>query len=182
MFQYGAPAPAPQYAAQSQPSCWANERYFNPNTRECRACSFQPSCRDQITRNRNAAASVPAYASPYPVASYAGPVPAPIHVPVAVPQSPQVTPQTQAIVRQVPPHQAGGFPAPQPYEYGWLMDPLYYALYSSPPPMVPQLGGEGFIERVAKNALRASLSSVAAEIFLATRQFIWAPRSHDEED
>lgn len=171
-FDYRTP-PAPTYAApaSSTPSCWSNERYFNPNTRECRACSFQPSCRDAITRNRNAAAlAPPPYYASYPGQGYAGPVPAP---------SP--APTQPAVVRQQPPPQVSAFPAPDPYQYGWLHDPLYYALYSAPPPMVPQLGSEGFIERMGKNMARSMLISATAELFLAARQFIWAPPDPEED-
>jgi hypothetical protein len=181
-FDYRTPT-APTYAApaSSTPSCWSNERYFNPNTRECRACSFQPSCRDAITRNRNAAAALapPPYYASYPVQGYAGPVPPPVPAPALPVVQPNVQP---VVVRQQPPPQVSAFPAPDPYQYGWLHDPLYYALYSAPPPMVPQLGEEGFIERMGKNMARSMLISATAELFLAARQFIWAPRDPDDDN
>jgi hypothetical protein len=183
-FDYRTPT-APQYASppvMAQPTCWANDRFFNPQTRECRACSYQASCRDAITRNRNAAIAPYVYPG-YAPNNYAGPVPAPVSAPMSVPVhvAPAV-PQPPTLGRpQVPHAQAGAFPAPQPYQYGWLNDPLYYALFSAPPPMVPQLEGEGFIERMGKNMFRSALSVMTAELFLATRQFIWAPSKSDTD-
>jgi hypothetical protein len=152
------------------------EQYYNPQTRECRNCSFQNSCRDNIIRSRQA---TPGYYTQFATNGYAGPVPAP--APINVAQAPlPVVAQQQQVVRQPPPQQPmSAFPPPAPYSYGWLHDPLYYALYSAPPPMVPQLEGEGFLERMGKNMVRSMVTGVTGEAFLAARQWVWAPKKNE---
>jgi hypothetical protein len=86
-------------------------------------------------------------------------------------QSYQQPPQ-QVQVRQQP-QPAGIFPAPPQYGYGWLTDPMYYAMAASPPPMIPQLGEETFVERLGKNMMIDALRSLTWQLHLATRQWIW---------
>ena len=172
-YQYGSP-PAPQ-----RPQCWGDERYHNPSTRECRGCYYQTSCKDQILRSRG---YQPAPAvSPPSVAPY-GYVPTPPGYP-APPAPSQVVPvnvappQAQAVVRQPPPQQ-GIYPAPERYGYGWLTDPMYYQMAASPPPMIPQLEGETFFERLLKNMVIDGMRSLTFQLHLAARQWVWpvAPR------
>jgi hypothetical protein len=56
-----------------------------------------------------------------------------------------------------------------------MQDPLYYTIHAAPPPMRPQLQGEGFFDRVVKNAALSMMESFFASMFLAVRQMIWAP-------
>lgn len=155
---------------QSQrPNCWSDARYFNPNTRECRGCSFVTSCRDEITRIQNRQVS--------PYGGYQTPAP---NMPVqqqAMPTSQFGVPARQVPAVQSPVNQPviSAYPAPQRYQYGWLTDPLYYTMQASPPPMRPQLDGESFMERMFKNmALDASASAVA-NVYWAIRQAVLAP-------
>jgi hypothetical protein len=128
------------------------------------------SCRDTIVRARNYQAVAP----PQPVgyqqpAGYQVPPPA-VQAPLQV--QPYQQPPQQVQVRQQP-QQTGIFPAPPQYGYGWLTDPMYYAMAASPPPMIPQLGEESFIERLGKNIAIDAMRSLTWQLHLATRQWIW---------
>jgi hypothetical protein len=161
-YQYGSPPD------QQRPSCWGNERFHNPNTRECRSCYFQTSCRDQILRSRGYQPAAPAVAPPAPY----GYMPSPGY-PVAPPAQPQVVPVNLAPPARAPAPQQGIYPPPERYGYGWLTDPMYYQMAASPPPMVPQLDGESFIERLLKNMVIDGLRSLTFQLHLATRQWVW---------
>jgi hypothetical protein len=76
---------------------------------------------------------------------------------------------------QQQPQQASLFPRPGQYQYGWLNDPLYMQMFSVPPPMIPQLPGETFLERLGKNMLRDAGVSMAANLYWALRQMVMAP-------
>ena len=158
-----------QFGGQpDRPRCFGDERYHNPNTRECRACTVQMSCRDQIVRARNyQAVAPPPPVSPYQQTGYAPQVPMTGPAPLQVIQQPQsYSPQ----VRQQP---AGVFPAPPQYGYGWLTDPMYYSMAASPPPMIPQLEAETFVERLGKNMMIDALRSLTWQLHLAARQWVW---------
>jgi hypothetical protein len=73
----------------------------------------------------------------------------------------------RALVQMQPPMQ-------QP-PYGWLHDPLYYTMAATPPPVRPQMQGESFVERVAKNAGLAMVEAFFGQCFLAVRQLILPP-------
>lgn len=183
---------APDAAGVQRPRCWADDRFYNSASRECRGCSFVTSCGDTINRARAvrpgyAPQPAPApYYSSFPTSGYAGPVPAPVPVGVApqyppnpVPVQYSTVPQQQQLQRQPAPQQ-GIFPAPQQYQYGWLHDPLYFAMHASPPPMIPQLEGENFVERMGKNMARDMIASVFANAFWAARQWVWEPKQEEE--
>jgi hypothetical protein len=170
-YQYGV---QPQ-TQQARPSCWGDERYLNPNTRECRSCYAQTSCRDQILRARSyqpQAAPPPPTVAPY--YSQIAPQQVPVHI--APPTYPQ-----QTLARQ-PPQQAAAsiYPSPDKYGYGWLTDPMYYQMAASPPPMIPQLDDESFFERLGKNILIDGLRSLTWQLHMATRQWVWAPEQRME--
>jgi hypothetical protein len=154
--------------SSQRPNCWSDARYFNPNTRECRGCSFVTSCRDEITRIQNRS-----------VSNYPYQTPAPTQQPSPMPAQQIGLPNRQVPAVQSPVNQPviSAYPAPQRYQYGWLSDPLYYTMQASPPPMRPQLEGESFMERMFKNmALDASASAVA-NVYWAIRQAVLAPES-----
>jgi hypothetical protein len=65
--------------------------------------------------------------------------------------------------------------------YGWLHDPLYYTMAATPPPVRPQMQGESFVERVAKNAALAMVESLFGQCFLAVRQLILPPKPKTPE-
>ena len=160
------------YGDPQRPPCWADERYHNPKTNECRSCTFQTSCRDQILRTRGYQPAAPAVAPPVAPYYNNGLVPGyPIAPPTTVPVN--TAPQGQ-LVRQPPPQQ-GAYPPPARYAYGWLNDPMYYQMAASPPPMIPALEDEGFFERLGKNILIDGLRSLTWQLHLATRQWVWAP-------
>lgn len=161
-YRYGSPQDA-----QQKPACWGNMQYHNPNTRECSSCYFQTTCRDQIVRTRNAQPPVTAVAPPV-APYYQHPGQAPVQVsqqaPIQQRQPQPVVPQQQSI-----------FPAPPQYGYGWLTDPMYYTMAASPAPMVPQLGGESFWERLFKNIVISGVQSATWQLHLGSRQWVWAP-------
>lgn len=180
-YQYGSQTPVPvqsRAVIQDAPRCWGKS--YDETDRECRGCGFQSSCREEIFR-RNAEPRPIAttyYGTPTPPRSYAYPQPAPYQNP-PVPVQSQLTrsvPVTQPIPQPIQPQTAA-----MTHRYGWLQDPLYQALHAAPPPMRPQLPGESFLGRVAKNTFLAILEKACAEAFLAIRQMILAPESKTVE-
>jgi len=169
-----------QFGGQpDRPRCFGDERYHNPNTRECRGCTVQSSCRDNIVRARNYQAVAPPPPAGYQQVAYQIPPPSVAgHAPLQVQSYQQ--PPPQQIQRQQP-QPTGIFPAPPQYGYGWLTDPMYYAMAASPPPMIPQLGEESFVERLGKNMAIDALRSLTWQLHLATRQWIWPTASPDLE-
>lgn len=193
-LRYGDPVGV---AAAERPKCWGQS--YNSEDRECRGCSWQASCRDQVIRtqvNRQPAApqQVQTPMNYYQPQQFAVPqhVPATFQPPrppvqVAPPQPYQVTPyrppqpqiQTQMQVPMMP------LPAPQVSQqpvqmsvidyYGRFQDPLHYSLMTAPPPYRPQMTGESFFERVAKNVALAMLEVVAMQGLLAVRQMVLPP-------
>jgi hypothetical protein len=155
--------------------------------RECRGCTFQNSCRDTVYRARNQAA--PAYAPPNyipqqpmtyaPAPAYA---PAPQQFRQPMQQAPMPVVQPAQVPTQVPtqalaaPRQASPlYPVPAQYDYGWLHDPLHQAMSACPPPIRPQLMGETFVERVAKNMFLSAAEAFFMHGFLAIRQLVLPP-------
>jgi len=184
-FQYGAPAPT----LAERPRCWS--KAFDEGARECRGCGFQTSCKEEILRmNQSRPLAAPApqqfvqqyqpYAVPQPVQVVHHPAPQPMQQlvpqfrglqPAPVSQQPQLQPQ-QLLQRPAPPIH----PVPaQQYGYGWIQDPMYYALTSAPPPMRPQMGDESFFDRVVKNTGLAMLESFFGQCLLAVRQMVLPP-------
>lgn len=173
-FQYGTPS-AP---VVERPRCWG--RSFDEMSGECRRCGFQNSCKDEIIRcNINRPAPMQQYQPAY------GPAPA---VPYAVPQQapPMQYQQPQAPLMQRPPQQLAQEAAQrammmntvqmtQQPPYGWMHDPLYYTMAATPPPVRPQMMGESFGGRVAKNIFLAMIEALFGQCFLAVRQLILPP-------
>jgi hypothetical protein len=50
---------------------------------------------------------------------------------------------------------------------------MYYQMAASPPPMIPQLEQESFVERLGKNMAIDALRSLTWQLHLAARQWIW---------
>lgn len=180
-YSYGAPATS----LVERPRCWAKS--YDDGARECRGCGFQSSCKDEIVRAnaaRVAAQAVPQYVPPFQgFQPYA--VPQPVQVLTPIQQAQQAVPQFRGL-SPVPPQvapapvaarqQATVYPPPaQQYGYGWIQDPLYYALTSAPPPMRPQMGDESFFDRVVKNTGLAMLESFFGQCLLAVRQMVLPP-------
>lgn len=168
-YQYGAPSDT-----QLRPRCWGDDRFHNMSTRECRNCTYNMSCRDEIYRlhgYRQTAPNVapPPYNSPgyYPGYQVQPPTSTQVPVHIGAPQPAQARPPPQSLVQAYPP--------PQRYQFGWLTDPLYYSMVASPPPMRPQLPGENFIERVFKNMLLSAGEAFFMHGFLAMRQLVLPP-------
>ncbi len=179
-FKYGEPN-APSRSLSPRPPCWGTSKYDNED-RECRACGFQQTCRDQVMKSK------PVAAAPIPVSSYFNQfVPAQQYAtPQSIVQQPlkaPTAPTTQIV--QVKPAQ----PAPVPQQvmpgikdrYGQFQDPMFTTIKSTPSVMRPQLPGEAFPQRVAKNMLLASAESAIGELLLGVRQFLWAPRDDEEK-
>jgi hypothetical protein len=190
-FVYGAPS-APVI---ERPRCWG--RSFDEMSSECRRCGFQNSCKDEIIRcNINRPAPMQQYQAPYgpaPAVPYTQPMQA---QPVVFQQQQQVAGfrpqfQQQQQIQHQPPQQLAQEAAQramlmntvQPMQqppYGWLHDPLYYTMAATPPPVRPQMTGEGFVERVVKNAGLAMVEALFGQCFLAVRQLILPPRQQEK--
>lgn len=179
-FQYGTPS-APVI---ERPRCWG--RTYDEMTGECRRCGFQNSCKDEIIRcNINRPAPMQQYQPMYgqpPMMPYAAPQQ--LNQPViyqqqqvaGVPIRPQ---QNQQQLAQETAQRAMLMNTVQPMQqppYGWLHDPLYYTMAATPPPVRPQMQGEGFMERVVKNAGLAMVEALFGQCFLAVRQLILPPK------
>ncbi len=179
MYQPPVAAPVPM-PFTAKPPCWGKS--FEESNRECRGCGFQASCKDQILKD-NMFRQSGNYGQPTGgYRPYAAPAPAPIPVPVAPWQPPAqrfplpVMHAAPAPVAQPPAAMVNQNPAAMPkYGYGWVADPLFYALNTAPPLMRPQFPEEGFVERVVKNTVLSMLESFMREVYLAVRQMIWAP-------
>lgn len=196
-WQYGSPGTP---LAMERPRCWGMESAYDVSSRECRGCSSQNSCRDQVVRAQNArrvAVPPPVQAPTAAYFSQFGQVPPaqafhPAQVPLAPPpmiqppqQAPiaQYQPPPQQIRQAQPPQQQAVqvYQAPGQFQYGWLHDPLYYSAVASPPPMRPQLPGESFPERMVKNIGLAMLESFFLQSFLAVRQLVLPPAPPSEQ-
>jgi hypothetical protein len=178
-FRYGEPS-APVRQLSPRPPCWGTSKYDNED-RECRGCGFQQTCRDEVMKSKPVAA-------PIPVSNYYNQfVPSqPYATPQAIVQQPVKTPTAPATqVVQVRPAQQPAVVQPaSPVvrdRYGQFQDPMFTTIKSTPSVMRPQLPGEAFTQRVAKNMLLASAESAIGELLLGVRQFLWAPREDDEK-
>lgn len=155
-YTYGAPSDT-----QLRPRCWGEERFHNMDTRQCRTCTFNMSCRDEIYRLRGwQSAPPPGYQVQPPSSSQ---VPVHIGPPAAAAPTRNAQPPTSI------------YPPTERYQYGWLTDPLYYTMCASPPPMRPQLQGENFWERIVKNMVLSAGESMFMHAFLAMRQLVLPP-------
>lgn len=169
-YQYGAPNP-PRLVSQEPPRCWGKS--YDENDRECKGCGFQASCREEVFRKN--AEPRPVTAS-YWAAQAPRPYAAPIQVqPMAV--QPYVPPFPQMATMRPVAQPVQASPGPMPaHRYGWLQDPMYQVVHSAPPPMRPQMQGEGFMERMVKNVALSMLEKGVAECLLAIRQMVFAPK------
>ncbi len=191
-YSYGTPGGG---GNQERPKCWGNQNVYDYTSRECRGCHSLASCGEAITRIRNAQQAYQqpglnpygnAYVSPYAPRAVANPLP------MYAPQVQQPQPQAAVQVRPAPipvpvqqqtqlARQATTLPAPTQERYGWYYDPLYHQVAASPPPIRPQLEGESFVGRVAKNMFLASLESSVFQALLGIRQLVLPPKDPDEE-
>ena len=167
-----------------RPRCWG--RSFDSSSSECHRCGVQNSCKDEIIK-LNVGRQIPApsmyqpdYGGPHPASSYAVPQPTqPVYqqqmmARVQPPAPPTVQEAAARALAQIQP------PMQQP-PYGWLHDPLYYTMAATPPPVRPQMQGESFVERVAKNAALAMIESLFGQCFLAVRQLLLPPKPRTPE-
>jgi hypothetical protein len=190
MYQYGSPAAG----TDGRPRCWGQS--FNSEDPECRRCAYQASCRDQVIRsNVNRQQAVPV-APPIPAAAqqyfqnYAPPSysPQPYQVPattvVQVQPVPQPQPVPVRVAAPVPPRPPQQVQQGQTYPhqpigmhdwYGRMQDPMMYTVHAAPAPFRPQMEGESFFERVAKNTALAMVEGFFAQMFLAVRQMVLPP-------
>jgi hypothetical protein len=188
VFQYGSPT-APTI---ERPRCWG--RSFDEMSGECRRCGFQNSCKDEIIRlniNRQMPAPMmPAYGGPVPAGGYAAPqqLQQPVMMQMAPPQA-QVAgammvrpPAAPPVAQEAAARQVQMMQQQQRSQevYGWLHDPLYYTMAATPPPVRPQLQGESFWERVAKNAALSMGEAFFGQCFLAVRQLVLPPKPPEQ--
>lgn len=182
-FSYGDPTRSVNLLGP-KPPCWGTSKYDNED-RECRACGFQNTCRDQVMKNRPVA-SIP---QPAPVASFFNQYQSPSSYATPVQTTPQAfkitTPTTPAPApiqfKPVTPNQPQ---QPQPVftdRYGQIQDPMFTTIKSTPSVLRPQFPTETFPTRVAKNMFLAGVESALGELLLGVRQFVWAPRKDDKE-
>ena len=181
VFKYGEPS-APARLLSPKPPCWGTSKYDNED-RECRGCGFQQTCRDQVMKSKPVAAP-----APIPTSNYFNQFQAPQQyaTPQAIVQQTIRAPTAPTTnVVQVRPAQAPA--APQQMgpivrdRYGQFQDPMFTSIKSTPSVMRPQLHGEAFPQRIAKNMLLASAESAIGELLLGVRQFLWAPRDDEEK-
>lgn len=161
---YGTPG---QSFISPKPACFGTSKYDNED-RECRNCGFQNTCKDARLKATAVAPPphLPAYYQQFqPQQTYAVPRPATQIVPV------RPTEQPKAIQPVPQPQQMSGVRD----RYGQFTDPMFSTLKSTPSVMRPQLPGESFKERIAKNMLLASIEAGLGELLLALRQFLWTP-------
>jgi hypothetical protein len=179
-YQYGNPSPESRLKIQEErPRCWGKS--YEEGDRTCRGCGFQNSCKEEIFRQSSMPRPIaPPYTAPAPTRPYAFPQPVTSSIQPYSPQVPTYAPIARtAPVAQPAPVVPVAAPAPQQqpvHRYGWLHDPLYQMIHSAPPPMRTQMEGETFAGRVMKNTALAMLEKGVAELFLAIRQVIFAPR------
>jgi hypothetical protein len=62
------------------------------------------------------------------------------------------------------------------YGYGAVHDPMLWAFSQVPDPFRPQVTGEAFAERIAKNMILAGIEAVMREAMLGVRALFWFPR------
>ena len=160
-YHYGVPMVGPPQAADARPRCWALGHDLM--SRDCRGCGYQTSCKDECDRRR--IQQMP-FQQPHPQ-------PVPVPVPVAYHQPQPGYPQ--AANRALAPAARSIQQLASQGSYGWYQDPLYWNMAAVPPPVRIQLEGEGFFERVAKNAVLAAGEAVLGQCFLAIRQALWNP-------
>jgi hypothetical protein len=191
VYNYGIPV-----NQQKPPSCYGLS--YDNDSRECRGCGFQNTCRELVIKAKNNMTSptTTEYYRQFGVgggSGYGGVSIAPLRAPVApMPQPsthttllpltrPQVfQPQTSQYYQQqnIPP----GYPPPVRYgDYGWMQDPLHYAMAGAPTPMRPQMPGESFAERTMKNAGLAMAEALLMQGVLAVRQLVLAPNMPQQE-
>lgn len=177
-FTYG--DPATKTSASPKPPCWGTSKFDNED-RECRACGYQHTCREQTIKAKAAQAPTPAtsYFSQFqPAVPYAAPqtiVQAPQTTPIPV--APRVVPiPTQQVPQAAPPISPG-----IQDRYGQFQDPMFATLKSSPSVMRPQLPGEQFHQRVMKNMALAGVEAALGEVLLGVRQFLWTPNDEDKK-
>lgn len=170
-YKYGDPTSTTRLLGP-RPPCWGTSKYDNDD-RECKGCSFHHTCREQVLKTRPAtapAAPVSYFNQFAPQQTYAAPAP-------IAPQVVQVRPAAVA----APVVQQQQMPPQVQDRYGQFQDPMFMTVKSTAGVMRPQLPGENFGQRIAKNMLLASVESALGEVLLGVRQFIWAPGEKDKE-
>ena len=182
---------APVQTAQPPTPCWGNPRSFDPNSRECRGCTVQGSCKEKVDQQRGLGQYVP------PAAAYQPPTYQPPAAAYQQPAYPQATWQTQQAHFSTSPwvnRQASAqpwqpqvqvMPPQQPPQivyvmqngehYGRYTDPVHYAIASAPLPPRNQMQGETFLGRFMKNVFLGALESVAEESLKGVRQMVLPP-------
>ena len=178
----------PVQLQQVYPNCWGNPRSFDPNSRECRGCGVQTSCKEKVDSQRVSAVQQPVYQQPaYQAPVYQPPTYQPVAwsppqqstnpwaKPAATAWQPQQ--QVQQQVQQyaaVVPQAVQYFQQGQEY-YGRYMDPIHYAIASAPLPPRTQMPGESFGSRFMKNMFLGALESVMEEGLKGVRQMVLPP-------
>lgn len=179
----------------NRPGCWGRTDVYDSDSRECRGCGFQSTCRNQVIKSTPAQAVAPVnqpYYSQYtaPALPYMAPqlAQAPIQVaryqaPAPAPIAPMYTTPAPAPVRvqaQVPTlsHQQMQPGQPQQDWYGRMQDPLFFQILS-PPPFRPQMHGENFGERLFKNLMLDLASMAMGHLMLGLRQMVLPPQPPD---
>lgn len=183
-FSYGDPTRSVNLLGP-KPPCWGTSKYDNED-RECRACGFQNTCRDQVIKLK------PVTPAPVPVASffnqyqtptpYAAPQPAPQPAQQFVRVTPTPVQPAQVQMKPVVPATGQVQPAQFNDRYGQFQDPMFNSIKATPSVLRPQFPNESFPTRVAKNMALAGLESAIGELLLGVRQFIWAPKPDDDQN
>lgn len=135
-------------ASGNRPGCWGRSDVFDSESRECRGCGFNSTCRSQVIKMTiNQQPTVPQVTQTIP--AYYSPIPQPAHLPYQVPHSPVAPAPIPAPVAQVAPApvsiQRYNPPAPAP------VAPSYMApRVASPQPTQPTqpvaVAGQPFVQ------------------------------------
>lgn len=183
----------------NRPGCWGQVTVFDSENRECRDCGFRESCRAQVMKTISTqqvavqqVSNVPSYYAAFPQhqqTQYAAPQQLPMYQPQQQAMQPRpfipAAPSYAVPTRVGPPMPVpqSATPQMQPQQmqqvqtdwYGRIQDPLFFPMMSAPP-FRPQMAGETFFERVAKNMLLDGLSMAFSHLTLAVRQMVLPPQ------
>lgn len=110
----------------NRPGCWSNANVYDNQSRECRGCGFQSSCREQVikqTMNNQPSvpnvSTIPSYYSQFPQQSVPFATPSPVAPPMPPPMFGPPQPQQPTVMKFTAPPP----PAPQQMQ----MQPQMYA-------------------------------------------------------
>lgn len=178
----------PGTVSQQYPPCWGNTVSFDPNSRECRSCGAQGTCKEKVDQQRGFSQYTPPPVRPYtPPTTWQPPWQPPVaQTPQTWSTSPWASQQQRAPLAQwQPPQQQMQQAQPQvvyvmqqsPGQeyYGRYNDPMHYAIASAPLPPRNQMQGETFFGRFLKNVFLGALESVAEEALKGARQMVLPP-------